>query len=123
MARRPRAKSLRPRQLLQASPPEPQPTSEPLRFGPQHDGVRAFDLAARDSRRMAAKDTAGIGTALGVKLRGQRLHLIPLTSDDSHVATLALIEPARPGSDDTLMQAYASRAAAAYAHAVRDSGH
>jgi hypothetical protein len=72
---------------------------------------------------MAAKDTAGIGTALGVKLRGQRLHLIPLISDDSHVATLALIEPAKAGADDTLMQAYASRAAAAYAHAVRDSGH
>jgi hypothetical protein len=73
---------------------------------------------------MAAKDTAGVGTALGVKLRGQRLHLIPLTSDDSHVATLALLEPAgAAGPDDTLMQAYASRAAAAYAHAVRDSGH
>jgi hypothetical protein len=82
------------------------------------------DLAARDGRRMAAKDTAGVGTALGVKLRGQRLHLIPLTSDDSHVATLALLEPAgAAGPDDTLMQAYASRAAAAYAHAVRDSGH
>ena len=80
-------------------------------------------LAARDLGRMAAKDTAGIGTALGVKLRGHRLHLIPLTSDGSHVATLALLEPAGAGADDSLMQAYASRAADAYAHAVRDSGH
>ena len=81
------------------------------------------DLGARDGRRLAAKDTVGIGTALGVKLRGHRLHLIPLTVGNSHVATLALLEPAAPGADDTLMQAYASRAAAAYAHAVRDSGH
>jgi len=92
-------------------------------FAPVLGKKAPADLAARDSRRMAARDTAGIGTALGVKLRGHRLHLIPLTSDDSHVATLALLEPAGAGSDDTLMQAYASRAAAAYAHAVRDSGH
>ena len=81
------------------------------------------DLAARESGRIAAKDTAGIGTKLGVKLRGHRLHLIPLTSDDSHVGTLALLEPPGAGADDSLMQAYASRAADAYAHAVRDSGH
>jgi GAF domain len=80
-------------------------------------------LTSRETRRMAAKDTAGIGTTLGVKLRGHRLHLIPLTSDDSHVATLALLEPPGAGADDSLMQAYASRAADAYAHAVRDSGH
>jgi hypothetical protein len=81
------------------------------------------DFAVRDGRRVSAKETATLGTALGVKLRGHRLYLIPLASDKSHVATLALLEPAGVGSDDTLMQAYASRAAAAYAHAVRDSGH
>lgn len=81
------------------------------------------DLASREIGRIGAKDTAGIGTKLGVKLRGHRLHLIPLTSDDSHVATLALLEPPGAGTDDSLMQAYASRAADAYAHAVRDSGH
>jgi hypothetical protein len=80
-------------------------------------------LAARDNRRVTAKETASLGTALGVKLRGHRLHLIPLASDKSHVATLALLEPAGANADDTLMQAYASRAATAYAHAVRDSGH
>ena len=81
------------------------------------------DLSAREIRRMAAKDTAGIGTTLGVKLRGHRLHLIPLTSDDSHVATLALLEPTGAAADDSLMQAYASRAADAYVHAVQDSRH
>jgi len=81
------------------------------------------DLSARDTRRVPAREAAKLGTALGVKLRGQGLHLIPLAYDDSHVATLALLEPAGAGADDTLMQAYASRAAAAYAHAVRDSGH
>jgi GAF domain len=81
------------------------------------------DLAARDNRRVSAKETAALATALGVKLRGQRLHLVPLASEKSHVATLALLEPAGTGADDTLMQAYASRAAAAYVHAVRDSGH
>ncbi len=81
------------------------------------------DLAGREIQHMAAKDTAGIGTALGVKLRGHRLHLIPLTSEDAHVATLALLEPAGAAADDSLMQAYASRAADAYVHAVRDSGH
>lgn len=81
------------------------------------------DLAARDNRHVSAKETASLGTALGLKLRGQRLHLVPLASDKSHVATLALLEPAGANADDTLMQAYASRAAAAYAHAVRDSGH
>lgn len=79
-------------------------------------------FSVRESRRVSAKETATLGTTLGVKLRGHRLYLIPLASDKSHVATLALLEPAA-GSDDTLMQAYASRAAAAYAHAVRDSGH
>ena len=46
---------------------------------------------------------------------------MPLASGDSQVATLALLEPRGAAADDTLMQAYASRAAAAYAHAVRDS--
>lgn len=79
-------------------------------------------LAAREGRRVSAKETSSLGTELGVKLRGQRLHLIPLSSEKSHVATLALLEPATK-PDETLMQAYASRAAAAYVHAVRDSGH
>lgn len=82
------------------------------------------DLLARDSRRLEPKATAGIGSALGVKLHGQRLFLIPLANGESQMATLALLEPGGTGSDDdSLMQAYASRAAAAYAHAVRDSGH
>ena len=81
------------------------------------------DLTARDSRRVEPAATKGIASALGLKLSGQGLQLVPLASGDSHVATLALLEPPGAGADDTLMQAYASRAAAAYAHAVRDSGH
>jgi GAF domain-containing protein len=81
------------------------------------------ELLARDGRRLEPDATKGIAAALGLKPPGQGLYLVPLTSGDSHVATLALLEPGDAGADDTLMQSYASRAAAAYAHAVRDSGH
>jgi len=82
------------------------------------------DLVARESRRLDAKAAGGVGSALGLKLGGRGLYLVPLVNGDSHVGTLALLESADAGSDDdSLMQSFASRAAAAYAHAVHDSGH
>lgn len=80
-------------------------------------------ISVRASRRMAPEEAVKVGSALGLDLSPHGLHLVPLVSDDSHVGTLALLEPAEAGADDTMMESYASRAADAYAHAVRDSGH
>ena len=81
------------------------------------------DLAIRESRRLEPQATAKIGSALGLKLEGYGLYLVPLVYGDSHIGTLALLESGDDSSDDTVMQSFASRAAAAYAHAVHDSGH
>ena len=57
--------------------------------------------------------------SLGLDLPPQQLYLVPLASEQTHVGTLALIDPDGETPDDRLMEAYASRAAAAYLHAAR----
>jgi hypothetical protein len=49
----------------------------------------------------------------------QELYLVPLSTEQSHVGTLALIDPDGESPDDRLMEAFASRAAAAYLFAAR----
>ena len=46
--------------------------------------------------------------------RPQALYLVPLATPDVHVGTLALLDPDGESPDDRLMEAYASRAAAAW---------
>jgi GAF domain-containing protein len=93
-------------------------------FAPLLGRRASEELTAREGRRLDPQAAAAAGSALGLKLGGLGLYLVPLVNGDSHVGTLALLESGDRGSDDdSLMQSYASRAAAAYAHAVHDSGH
>lgn len=47
------------------------------------------------------------------------LYAVPIASADTYVGALALLDPDGETLDDRLMESYASRAAAAYLHAVR----
>jgi hypothetical protein len=59
--------------------------------------------------------------ALGLGLPPYGLYLVPLATPDTRVGTLVLADPDGQTPDDRLMDAYASRAAAAYLHAARES--
>jgi GAF domain-containing protein len=72
-------------------------------------------LLVRETARVAAADVA---PAWGLR-PGADLLLVPLTTGETDVGTLVLLDPATENEDDRLMGAYASRAAAAYLHAVR----
>ncbi len=58
------------------------------------------------------------GTSLGVTLPATEIYLVPLATAAARVGTLALFDPNGETPDDRLMDAYASRAAAAYLHAA-----
>jgi hypothetical protein len=72
-------------------------------------------LVARAARRVAPD--AGLAASVGLDNTG--LFLVPLATPDVHVGTLVLADPDGDSADDRLMEAYASRAAAAWVHAVR----
>jgi GAF domain-containing protein len=72
--------------------------------------------------RLDAMASARVGRALGVRGIAQGLYLVPLSDGDSHLGTLALIDPDGPGPDDRLVEAYGSRAASAWRHAIRARG-
>ena len=76
-------------------------------------------MMAANAMRLDAVASARVGRALGVKGLGQGLYLVPLSDGDSHLGTLALIDPDGPGPDDRLVEAYGSRAASAWLHAIR----
>ena len=72
-------------------------------------------LLVRETARLPAADVA---PAWGL-LPPDDLLLVPLTTGDTDVGTLVLLDPDGETDDDRLMGAYASRAATAYLHAVR----
>ena len=76
-------------------------------------------LLVRESARLAAADVA---PAWGLLPPADDLLLVPLTTGETDVGTLVLLDPDGETADDRLMGAYASRAAAAYLHAVRLAG-
>ena len=67
--------------------------------------------------RLAPGAAAAVGTSLGVSLPATEIYLVPLATATARVGTLALFDPDGETPDDRLMEAYASRAAAAYLHA------
>jgi GAF domain-containing protein len=73
-------------------------------------------LLVRETARLPAADVA---PAWGLLPPTDDLLLVPLTTGDTDVGTLVLLDPDGETADDRLMGAYASRAAAAYLHAVR----
>jgi transcriptional regulator with GAF, ATPase, and Fis domain len=76
------------------------------------------ELDARQTRRLAAADAPAVGRALGVTLPEVALYLVPVATSDTHVGVLAFLDPNGESPDDRLMEAYASRAATAYMHAL-----
>ncbi len=80
------------------------------------------ELDIRVTERLPADKVAVAMTALGVTVAAQDMYLVPLSTGHAHLATLALLDPDGDSPDDRLMEAYASRAAAAYLHALRLAG-
>ena len=76
-------------------------------------------LSSPRAERLDAAHTAQALKALGFSLPPQEVYLVPLSTNDVHLGTLALLDPDGETPDDRLMEAYASRAAAAYFHAQR----
>ena len=74
-------------------------------------------LLTRLARRLDSAESGALGPSVG--LENQPLFLVPLATPDLHVGTLVLADPDGESPDDRLMEAYASRAAAAWVHAAR----
>ncbi len=77
------------------------------------------DLASTAIRRLAAERVLDVAEALGVVLPAGEACLVPVATPDSYVGCLLLVDPSGPNPDDVLIEAYASRAALAWRHAVR----
>ena len=80
------------------------------------------ELDIRAAERLSADKVAVVTAALGVTVDAQDMYLVPLSTGHAHLATLALLDPDGETPDDRLMEAFASRAAAAYLHALRLAG-
>ncbi|HET8648104.1 MAG TPA: GAF domain-containing protein [Vicinamibacteria bacterium] len=80
------------------------------------------EIDIRSAERLGQIQVAAVALALGVTVTPQDMYLVPLSTGHAHLATLALLDPNGETADDRLMEAYASRAAAAYLHALRLAG-
>jgi hypothetical protein len=78
-----------------------------------------LEAVTASSMRLTPAQAVSIGESLGVILPLQSLFLVPLATAHADLGSLALLDPDGETPDDRLMEAYASRAAAAYWHAVR----
>jgi hypothetical protein len=78
-----------------------------------------IQVVASESLRLPADQAAGVGESLGLSLPPQLIFVVPLATAHAALGSLALLDPDGDTPDDRLMEAYASRAAAAYWHAVR----
>jgi hypothetical protein len=63
-----------------------------------------------------------VAESLGTELPAQQVLLVPLASADGWLGCLVLLDPNGASPDDRLLQAYASRAAAAWRHAAQHHG-
>jgi hypothetical protein len=68
--------------------------------------------------RLQPGAASAAGKSLGVRLPETEIYLVPLATEAIRVGSLALFDPDGETPDDRLMEAYASRAAAAYLHAA-----
>ncbi len=59
-----------------------------------------------------------VAEGLGTQLPAEQTHLVPLATPDAFVGCLVLADPTGESPDDRLMEAFASRAAAAWRHAA-----
>lgn len=77
------------------------------------------DLAAKAVRRLGGSRLLEVSEALGTRLPAQQLYLVPFSTPEAYLGTLALLDPNGASADDRLMESYASRAATAYLYATR----
>jgi hypothetical protein len=76
-------------------------------------------LASRTSIRLTPEEVSRLAADSGMTLPACGMFLVPVATADTHVGTLALLDPNGISVDDRLMEAYASRAAVAYFHSTR----
>jgi hypothetical protein len=76
------------------------------------------DLASTAVRRLPATRMLDVAEALGVELPAEQVFLVPLAIPDGWVGCLVLLDPNGESPEDRLLEAYASRAAAAWRHAA-----
>lgn len=95
-------------------------------FGDHFAGVASRpappDLAATTPRRLPPERMLEVSETLGVELPVEQTYLVPLATPESYVGCLVLPDPNGESPDDRLMEAYASRAAAAWRHASEHHG-
>lgn len=77
------------------------------------------ELTVRETTRLAPSWLTGVARALGISAPEVGMYLVPFATPDTHMGTLALLDPDGETPDDRLMEAYASRAATALLHAVK----
>jgi hypothetical protein len=76
------------------------------------------DLAATAPRRLPAARMLDVAESLGMALPAEQTFLVPLVSTEGTIGCLVLLDPDGETPDDRLVEAYASRAAEAWRHAV-----
>jgi hypothetical protein len=77
------------------------------------------DLCATAARRLPPERVRELGEEMGAELPTEQTYVVPLATPDGHVGSLVLPDPNGESADDRLMEAYASRAAAAWRHAAQ----
>jgi hypothetical protein len=80
------------------------------------------DLASTVARRLPAARMLDVAESLGVELPAEQVYLVPLATADGWVGCLVLLDPNGESPEDRLLEAYASRAAAAFSHASLHHG-
>jgi len=80
------------------------------------------DLASTTTRRLPAARMLDVAESLGMELPAEQTYLVPLVAPDGYVGCLALLDPNGESPDDRLLEAYGSRTALAYRHAVERHG-
>lgn len=81
--------------------------------------VAPMELMTRSAARLDPERLVSVAEGLGVSLPKQGMYLVPLATAHAELGTLALLDPDGDRPNDRLLEAYASRAAAGYLHALR----
>jgi len=79
------------------------------------------DLVEKSASRIEADAAPDLGTRIGAKLSAEALYLVPIATPDERLGSLLLLDPAGETASDALTEAYASRAALAWRHALNRS--
>ena len=80
------------------------------------------DLASAGARRLPPARMLDVAESLGMELPAEQVFLVPLATPEGWVGCLALLDPNGESPEDRLLEAYASRAAAAWRHAALHHG-